>query len=397
MPTPKKIKKRRSTNVPGQALGYSLQVTCLTNLLINAAEGSFGSIEVFEDVGLTGIDGTTTAVQSKSALTGNPLGDHSVALWKSLANWADAIAARNLPTDKLNLVLYISKPSTGTIAQRLADAKTNDDVQSAITFTRAQFDARQFPADSAVKPHIDRFFAHQPNVQKTVIQSFQITCGSGSPQGDIEKSLDNFFFKEGRARQLADMACGWVKSRVDELHERKLPAILSRDEFHWEMQAFYTRFVERAILVSFAPAPTEADVEFHRAMTFVRQLEIIGTDFEDTMAAISNFFKATLDRTNWGASGMVHKDSFKEFDKNLVETWRNHRKAILIRDGHRPPEQQGQLVLAECMQHTTPIENLQAPTHFIAGCFHALADNLTVGWHPEYTKVLDTQKPKGSL
>ena len=395
MSATRRTRKRRSPSAPGQALGYSLQVTRLTHLLIEAAEGSHGSLEVIDDVGVVGPDGSTTAVQTKSALTGNPLGDHSVALWKTLANWADAIATANLPADKLCLVLYVSKPASGPISQQLASATSDDEIQAAIAHVRTKLLSNGPTADSEVKEHIDRFFAHGLNVLKSVIKAFRIDCGSGSPQADLQQALDNFCFREGRARQLADMACGWVKSRVDELHERKLPAILSRDEFHRDMQAFYTKFVERSILISFAKAPTPADVETHRAKTFVRQLEIIAVDFEDQMAAISNYFKAALDRTNWGVSGMVQKESFDELDKNLVETWKNHQKTTAIRDGHRPPEHQGQLLLVECMKHTAPVENLQAPPHFIPGCFHVLADDLKVGWHPDFKKLLATNNRGG--
>jgi hypothetical protein len=40
------------------------------------------------------------------------------------------------------------------------------------------------------------------------------------------------------------------------------------------------------------------------------------------------------------------------------------------------------------MKHNAQVENLQAPPHFIPGCFHVLADDLKVGWHPDYKKLL---------
>lgn len=92
---------------------------------------------------------------------------------------------------------------------------------------------------------------------------------------------------------------------------------------------------------------------------------------------------------------MVQKESFDELDKNLVETWKNHQKTTAIRDGPRPPEHQGQLLLVECMKHTTPVENLQAPPHFIPGCFHVLADDLKVCWHPDCKKLLATNNRGG--
>jgi hypothetical protein len=41
---------KRKTEVPGQALGYGLQYTRLTQLLLQAPEGSFCSMEVLDDV-----------------------------------------------------------------------------------------------------------------------------------------------------------------------------------------------------------------------------------------------------------------------------------------------------------------------------------------------------------
>ncbi len=155
------------------------------------------------------------------------------------------------------------------------------------------------------------------------------------------------------------------------------------------------KYVERSILQSFATDPSPRDVAEHRAKDFVRQLDIINADFEDKMAAISMYFKATLDRTNWGASGVVQRDSFDELDANLVATWKNHRKMISIRDGPRSPAEQGQLLHAECMNHVAPVENLQAPSHFIPGCFHVLSDTLTIGWHPNYAAELGKETRGG--
>jgi hypothetical protein len=382
--------------VPGQLLGFSLQVTRLTHLLIQAEAGSRGSLEVLDDVAIEDAHGVTTAVQSKSALTGNPLSDNSAVFWKTLANWADALATGSLPRGKLELVIYVSKPATGSLAKLLAGASTIDAAKAAIAEVRKHFDGNPLPADSGALTHLQRFLGHTPEGIEHVVRAFRIECGSGSPQNDLEHALDNFFFKQGLARQLAALAQGWVKQRVDEMIEKGTPAIIERDEFHREMQAFHTKFVERSILHSFAKGPTPQDVEEHRARIYVRQLEIIYADFEDQMAAISNYFRATSDRTNWGASGVVQKDSFDQLNENLVSTWKNHSKMTGIRDGQRPPTEQGQLLLAECMNHTAPVENLQAPSHFIPGCFHELADKQAIGWHPDYLSELAGKKSGGS-
>jgi len=35
-----------------------------------------------------------------------------------------------------------------------------------------------------------------------------------------------------------------------------------------------------------------------------------------------------------------------------------------------------------------------APSFFTSGCFHALADEESIGWHPEYKKILKERRSK---
>ena len=58
--------------VPKQYYGYSLQCTECVNLLLDSAPGSFVSVEVFEDVGVTESSGKVKAVQTKSGSGANP-------------------------------------------------------------------------------------------------------------------------------------------------------------------------------------------------------------------------------------------------------------------------------------------------------------------------------------
>jgi hypothetical protein len=91
---------KRKTEVPGQALGYSLQFTRLTHLLLQAPEGSFCSLELLDDVAQEDSSGGVKLVQSKSALTANPAADRAKSLWKTLANWVDLAATSGFEVEK---------------------------------------------------------------------------------------------------------------------------------------------------------------------------------------------------------------------------------------------------------------------------------------------------------
>ena len=83
-------RSKRKTEVPGQALGYSLQFTRLTHLLLQAPEGSFCSLELLDDVAQEDGAGAVKLVQSKSALTANPVADRAKSSLQIKAFWSDS-------------------------------------------------------------------------------------------------------------------------------------------------------------------------------------------------------------------------------------------------------------------------------------------------------------------
>ena len=93
------IPKPNKANVPatagGQALGYGLQYTRLTEMLLKASEGTYCSMEVLDDVVEHGPTDIQRLVQSKSALTDNPVADRATSLWKAVSCLGELYATRS--------------------------------------------------------------------------------------------------------------------------------------------------------------------------------------------------------------------------------------------------------------------------------------------------------------
>jgi hypothetical protein len=47
-------------------------------------------------------------------------------------------------------------------------------------------------------------------------------------------------------------------------------------------------------------------------------------------------------------------------------------------------QDKGKILYHDCMQVTTGLQGLATPAHFCRGSLHALADDQTIGWHPDY-------------
>src|SRR5437867_7619044 len=96
-----------------QALGYSLQYTRLTVMLLESPVGTACSLEVLDDVEASSPEGQRHLVQSKSALGDNPVSDHAVSLWKSLYNWLQLIERALVDPQQTLFEIYVSREVGG--------------------------------------------------------------------------------------------------------------------------------------------------------------------------------------------------------------------------------------------------------------------------------------------
>jgi hypothetical protein len=279
----------RKTEVPGQALGYSLQFTRLTQLLLEAPEGSFCSMEVLDDVAQQHPENGARLIQSKSALTANPVSDRAKSLWKTLSNWVEASNGLGCDLEKTIFEIYVSRPVGGAIVQSFADAETPEAARAAITRARTELwgEAPDFSLKSElakdIAPYVERVFNADPVRLAQIICNFKLTCGSGSPQADVETIIRSHPVSAIKVAEIADHMCGVVKRRVDEHLEAGRPAVISRDEF-FNWYSAYIRKVDRdMVLLSRAKIPSEEEARGMLPKVFVQQMEIIDLPFEDKL------------------------------------------------------------------------------------------------------------------
>lgn len=389
---------RRKTEVPGQALGYSLQFTRLTQLLLQAPEGSVCSLEVLDDVAQEETSGRVKRVQSKSALTANPVADRAQSLWKTLSNWIELAETPEFDLDKAIFEIYVSRPVEGVIVQSFANANTLESARLAITTAKDTLwgSPPTFDLKATVAPHIssymEKVFQADQNLLERLICKFQLTQGSGSPQADLEALIRSHPVSPSKVTDIADHLCGLVKRKVDLLLEAGKPAVIARDDFH----AWYTSYAQKidrqTVLSSRAKAPSKEVARGYFPDNFIRQLDIIGLSFEDKLGAASDYFMATFDRTDWAVRGEVDETSFDDLDDVLKRTWKNKQRTCGLNYGDKSEQHQGQVLYFDCMQLVASVQAMSPPSHFIPGCFHMLANDLIVGWHPTYKVQLSLKK-----
>jgi len=386
---PKKKVNASSAQAPGQYLGYSLQTTRLLARLLEALTEHTISLEVFEDVGTETSDGTRTAEQVKSALHTNPVSDRANGFWKTLSNWVNAVSDGSLEPEKTYFEIYVSKKVPTNIAQQFSDASSIDEAASALRRAKdALWPANTGSKSSAsdtLKPFLAKVFGADESTMCKIILRFKLVFGSGSPLADLVPLMKRTLVPDEMLDDCIKYALGWVKAKTDALLEKGLPANISVIEFRTDLKSFERARDNRTILRSYAQEPSqpeiEKDLKFRR---YVRQLEIIEASYDQKIMAVKDYLLSSADRTLWSARGLVHRTSFDKFESKLVRTWENLKQKTEIALKGKSEVERGKYLYSDCSSQEHRLEGLEVPSHFTPGSFHTLADDLKIGWHPEY-------------
>ena len=112
--------------------------------------------------------------------------------------------------------------------------------------------------------------------------------------------------------------------RLDALLKARQPARVAQEEFHQALLNHVRAYDRLDILRSVAGKPSDIDVASEFVFRdYVRQLQLIGMDEVDILAAINDYLQAASDRAFWSEQGLVDESSLGKLATELTTTWRN--------------------------------------------------------------------------
>jgi hypothetical protein len=400
----KKSAKKRSTQVPGQFYGYSLQITRLVARLLECSHGQAVSLEVIGDVGVTG-DAGTVAEEDKSGLAHNPVADRAVDLWKTLFNWVGDIRSGALNTET-KFVLYVAQPHTGRIIKKLHEVRHPKDAMPLIAELRDEFwgkapqRSKKASLSDTSALYVNGVLEASDDTLSRLFAGLEFKTGTGSPNDDLAPLLaSKAAVGTGAIEKILDSLLGWTKRRIDKLIESNKPAIITWEEFNQQLIAAARKHDRSELLTPTPVEITESEVENElQNRQYIQQLRWIDCSDRYLVRAVNDYLRSATDRTIWSERGDVLELSFDEFSDQLERYWnsRKRRSAIEFRD--RSEVELGQVVFADCESASANLQGLEVPSYFVPGSYHALADTFTIGWHPRFEELRkEVAKMKNSV
>lgn len=389
------------THVPDKVYAYSLQVRHMMYELLDCKDGDAVSVEVFDDIGVVKADGTMIAIQAKSALSNrNPVSDRATDLWKTLYNWLTAVQEKEIQIECTNCKLLITINKHGNIVDSFNDANTEEEAVQAWEKAKEEFykEGIEKKVGDEYADYIHKFFSKDNKSDAcNIIRKFKLEALS---KRHTESLFERFKERAYISKESIDIIfvymLGWIDKKTAELAEKRKPMVIYNNEFRKELTAKYREVNQKLSLVEIAPKPSKDMInnEMEAFRVYVEQLDFVDCDYTDKIEAVSDYLRASANRTAWAEKGDISEDVIPSFSEELVRVWKNKKKIVDIIQKEKDESERGQLLYFECKDKQVDMGTLVAPSFFTSGCFQALADDESIGWHPRYKEILQNRRSK---
>jgi hypothetical protein len=214
----------RRTSAAAPYAGYSIQTTRFVHYLLLASRDDAVCLEVFGDVGLEKQDGSRTVEEDKFTISGNPLADRAIPLWKTIRNWVEAIAHERLSPDSTRFIIYATKGNPGAIANAFHCSGDSVKVEDAIVLAAA---ALKDQRSGELFEHVNAALSNRAILARLLPQ-LSIQLADDSPIADLRRSFAEELISEDSLDEVMNWTLGWVKRQIDDAISKGMPARITK-------------------------------------------------------------------------------------------------------------------------------------------------------------------------
>ena len=337
-----------------------------------------------------------TAIQAKHSLNEGTLTLRSVELWKTLRVWSAMTLSSSSTTTKLILA-------------------TTSGLNSELAMLGAGYAGRDQSSLDSVIQKLNRIAVKCPNKELS-------RCYSAweKLEPDQRQELVSRITIESGSRKLSHIS-GELMNAVRKHHipDDDLPAV-TRDVEGWYTDLIAKRLTSDGCEIQYQevwefihdhhrkyravappPEPESGDSVDSLAKElidtealFLRQLELLRARATALEKAAHYYSRARVARDRWLEQAAVARRQITNFVTELQDHWSVKSDAAL-RDIDETSNEAvlrsaGWTIHDSCMDYQAPFGPHPAPKYLTSGSYHILADEVLIGWHPNYHDLLET-------
>lgn len=396
-------------NATDSYLGYIFQGLYALIVLLEADDDHCVSIETDDDVVLQGDE--PTLYQLKHSLSSPPpLSEKSDALWKTIRIWS---SLENLQNFKFILVTcapikersFLNDLSSFEGERSKALIKLESEARDVLQKVKEARERNDHDEPCKIrlkgcKAFLNLSASHRKHLVDNLLirpSSFNIS----EIDAQICLRLKNVVRPEKRKFMTEKLIEWWDGLVVRSLLKKRLRQICKL-ELQNKISELIQEFSERS-LPDFYSQKKPASLDSERGGMMERQIELVDGGEERIKRAAIARWRARNQRFKWLDYDVSLSDTLGNYDKTLIEAWQGHHEPMkhdYKNDSETAKQEVGRKLL-DWTHHKASIE-IPAPRpewsqpFYTQGMFQQLAEELTVGWHPEfYERLSKTLDGKG--
>lgn len=129
--------------------------------------------------------------------------------------------------------------------------------------------------------------------------------------------------------------------------------------------------------------------------TFIRQMNLVHVSEAEIRATVQDYYRAFEQRSRWARENLFLDGEADRYDRSLRDAW--HRRFLACTSDlsnssdDATKESEGRKVFRWAREHQKPLRN-RDEIWLSSGSFQMLADEVRIGWHPDYATLLKSPK-----
>lgn len=374
----------------GQFRGYLFQIERTLYWLCDLESGGKVGVETGDDVVAQKADGITVSEQDKSSITTkSPYTNKSKDLWKTLRIWLNKLGDNPKEAEKYYFILATNKkvPSSRFVWE-LHKALSDEECEACLKSLKKLATSTSKDLQAIMNDVI----GFDDAVIKALIKRIRLSSGQLDKGGGLKTSIRNSLkvHPDLPFDNMYISLLGWVCEQVMDAWDKNEEAWLDVDSLlnlSNSLIADYKNrpFKEKAI----ANLPVSvSEIDQKRGSKFVEQLEVINVDDEEIIEAINDYLRASAEKVRYANEGNVTKTDFEVFYDALVEHWKSIFR-LQKREGTGSPENIGYKTMNLTLRNREKLKGVETEQSYTTkGAYHRLANELNVGWHPDWKKII---------
>lgn len=383
-------------NASASMLGYIYQIRyalllSLRRLSDTSDPDEFNiSIEKLDDVAFDKNGTPEELLQTKCHIAPGNLTDRSPDIWKTIRIWIAHYSSGEIALERAILTLVTTQVLPVGTLSHLLGVDNGRDIASA----KSLMDKISLEKNEVNQQGYDAYNALTDAEKNLLLGSIRIIGNSNSLLSlrDMMIPIARMSVPAVAANAFIGRLEGeWFKWTIEAL--TKIPTgIINLGDLQSLIDYLRPEYSLTNLPPEFSGAiPSVIDAENDNRV-FVTQLKLFNAPSRMIQHAIINYYRAFEQRNKWHLDGLLNPGELGAYDRRLSEKWSerlSYQEAQQVLAGEENKNKFALELYQHCQENgVIPIRRDFIEAYLSKGSYHLLADQLNIGWHPEFGALL---------